>query len=218
MGGDLRLSRHMVKGHLKTPNRTLPCNSVRQETRLSTSSRPQSHETRDLPGARSMHQPVRQKTTFVQRMAQSSSTALVDELPGKQSLPVSFLSSLSNRVPCLDQGDGPHAPGSLPHGGRVVWSQHGVNRWGTCLQRWQAVPAAQAAGWGAQRDVCGAAPLCSRDAPDPFTGTAQAPSSLLPASARRSVEPGMDDASHGPHVGKLETPHAPTAGPSGASL
>lgn len=43
--GDSRLSRHMVKGHLKTPNRTLPCNSVHQEMRVSTFDHPQSHET-----------------------------------------------------------------------------------------------------------------------------------------------------------------------------
>jgi len=43
-----------------------------------------------------MHQPVRQKTTFVQRMAQSSSTALVDELPGNRVCPCP--SSLLSRI------------------------------------------------------------------------------------------------------------------------
>lgn len=43
--GDGGLARHMVKGHLKMPNRTLPCDSVHQEMRPSTFDHPQSHET-----------------------------------------------------------------------------------------------------------------------------------------------------------------------------
>lgn len=209
MRGDSQLLRHMVKGHLKTPNRTLPCNSVRQETCLSTSDHPQSHETRDLPGARSAHQPVRQKTTvFVQRMAQSSSTALVDELPGSRiCLCPSFpLSRIEYHVRIKDMW---RLHRMEPTRGKSV---------GDMLAKVVGSARSTSRGVGGSAGRVWSALLCSRDTPDPFIGTAQAPSSLLPASARHSVEPGMDDASHGPHVGKLETPHAPTPGPSGASL
>lgn len=161
-----------------------------------------------------MRQPVTQKTTvFLQRMAQSSSTALVNQLPGSRVCPCpSFpLSRIEYRVWIKETA--PTHPGAFHTAATLRGADRRANRWGACLQRQQAVPAAQVTGHGVQQDTCGAAPLCGKDALDPFTRSAQAPSSLFPArvvqtAASRRVKPKMQDASHGPCVGKLETPHA----------
>lgn len=154
-------------------------------------------------------------TVFHQRTAQGCSTTLVDEVPGSRiclcpSIPLSRIQY------CVGLRKSPHVPQSLPHGSRVAWSRPQGESAGDMLAKAAGSGRSTSHGMRGPGDMCGAAPLCSRDSQTPSPGV-KTPWSLLPESAHRSIEPKMDDASHGLHVGELETPrrrHSPSPGAS----